>query len=117
LQNKANFRKAKINVNPYNTTDYENKSNWTLGKNKPNQTQLSAWSRFLEPGHREEKGHHDDCCHEQAPSWGKAKSAGQVGKHQGKTGDKQAVGQLCTNVLYKVARTGNGTHNCCVRYG
>jgi len=81
MQNKANFRKAKINVNPYNTTDYENKSNWTLGENKPNQTQLSAWSRFLEPGHREEKGHHDDCCHEQAPSWGKAKSAGQVGTY------------------------------------
>ena len=25
-----------MNVNPYNTTDYENKSNWTLGENKPN---------------------------------------------------------------------------------
>ncbi len=25
-----------MNVNPYNTTDYKNKSNWTLGKNKPN---------------------------------------------------------------------------------
>jgi len=24
-----------MNVNPYNTTDYENKSNWTLGENKP----------------------------------------------------------------------------------
>jgi len=36
MQNKANFRKAKMNVNPYNTTDYENKSNWTLGENKPN---------------------------------------------------------------------------------
>ena len=28
-----------MNVNPYNTTDYENKSNWTLGENKPKQTQ------------------------------------------------------------------------------
>jgi len=25
-----------MNVNPYNTTDYQNKSNWTLGENKPN---------------------------------------------------------------------------------
>ncbi len=25
-----------MNVNPYNTTDYKNKSNWTLGENKPN---------------------------------------------------------------------------------
>ncbi len=25
-----------MNVNPYNTTDYENKSDWTLGENKPN---------------------------------------------------------------------------------
>jgi len=25
-----------MNVNLYNTTDYENKANWTLGQNKPN---------------------------------------------------------------------------------
>jgi hypothetical protein len=25
-----------MNVNPYNTTEYENKSNWTLGESKPN---------------------------------------------------------------------------------
>ncbi len=25
-----------MNANPYNTTDYENNSNWTLGENKPN---------------------------------------------------------------------------------
>jgi len=25
-----------MNVNPYNTTDYENIANWTLGENKPN---------------------------------------------------------------------------------
>ena len=36
MQNKPNFRKAKMNVNPYISTDYENKSNWTLGQNKPN---------------------------------------------------------------------------------
>ncbi len=36
MQNKPNFRKSQMNVNPYNTTAYENKSNWTLGENKPN---------------------------------------------------------------------------------
>jgi len=25
-----------MNVTPYNTTNYENKSNWTPGENKPN---------------------------------------------------------------------------------
>ncbi len=25
-----------MNVNPYNTTDYENKPDWTLGESKPN---------------------------------------------------------------------------------
>ena len=25
-----------MNVSPYNTTDYENIANWTLGENKPN---------------------------------------------------------------------------------
>jgi len=36
MQNKPNFRKAQMNVNPYNTRYYENKSNWTLSENKPN---------------------------------------------------------------------------------
>jgi len=36
MQNKPNFRKSQMNVKSYNTTDYENKSNWTLGENKPN---------------------------------------------------------------------------------
>ena len=40
MQNKPNFQKSQMNVNPYNTTVYENNSNWTLGKNKPNQTQF-----------------------------------------------------------------------------
>ena len=34
------FPKSQMNVTPYNTTDYENKSNWTLGENKPKQTQF-----------------------------------------------------------------------------
>jgi hypothetical protein len=39
-----------MNVNLYNTTNYENISNWTLGKNKPNsnpiQTQTKPISRY-----------------------------------------------------------------------
>ncbi len=30
------FPKKSNDVNPYNTTDYERKRNWTLGENKPN---------------------------------------------------------------------------------
>jgi hypothetical protein len=49
MQNEANFRKSQMNVNLYNTTDYEEKSDWTLGENepktnpiKPNQSQLAG---------------------------------------------------------------------------
>jgi len=31
-----------MNVKSYNTTDYENKSNWTLGENKPNSNPIKA---------------------------------------------------------------------------
>jgi len=33
--------KSQMNVYPYNTTDYENKSNWTLSENKPNSNPIS----------------------------------------------------------------------------
>ncbi len=36
MQNKPNFQKSQMNANPYNTKDYERKSDWTLGENKPN---------------------------------------------------------------------------------
>ena len=36
MQNKPNFLKDQMNVSFFNTKDYENKSNWTLGENKPN---------------------------------------------------------------------------------
>ncbi len=36
MQNKPNFRKSQMNVNIYNTRDYERKRDWTLGENKPN---------------------------------------------------------------------------------
>jgi len=34
-----------MNVKSYNTTDYENKSNWTLGENKPNSNPIKPNSR------------------------------------------------------------------------
>ena len=36
MQNKPNFQNAQMNVTSLITVDYENKSNWKLGKNKPN---------------------------------------------------------------------------------
>ncbi len=36
MQNKPNFKKSQMNVKPYNTTDYENKWQWRVRKNKPN---------------------------------------------------------------------------------
>ena len=36
MQNKPNFRKSQMNANPYNTTDYENKWQRRVRKNKPN---------------------------------------------------------------------------------
>ncbi len=36
MQNKANLRKSQVNVNLYNTTDYEEKSGKDLWKNEPN---------------------------------------------------------------------------------
>jgi hypothetical protein len=36
MQNKPNFRKSQMNANTFTQEDYENKSNWTIGQNKPN---------------------------------------------------------------------------------
>jgi len=36
MQNKPNFRKSQMDVKLNISRDYENKSNWTLGENKPN---------------------------------------------------------------------------------
>ena len=37
-----------MNVNLYNTTDYENKTNWTLGENKPNSNPIKACPERIE---------------------------------------------------------------------
>ncbi len=36
MQNKPNYLRSQMNVKSYNTKDYENKHNWTIGENKPN---------------------------------------------------------------------------------
>ena len=42
MQNEPNFRKSQMNVNLYNTTDYENKWQRTLGENEPNTNPIKA---------------------------------------------------------------------------
>ena len=49
MQNKANFRKSQMNVKPYNTKDYENIANWTLGENKPNSKPIYPYRRGIKP--------------------------------------------------------------------
>ena len=41
LQNKANLVTPKVNVSFFYIKDYENKRDWTLGENKPKQTQFA----------------------------------------------------------------------------
>jgi len=45
MQNKANFRKSQMNVNLYNTTDYENKWQRRVRKYKPNSNPIKANSK------------------------------------------------------------------------
>jgi len=40
MQNKANFQKSQMNVTSFITKHYENINDWTLGENKPNQSQF-----------------------------------------------------------------------------
>jgi len=40
IQNKPNFQDTQMNLKFCEKMAYENKSNWTLGENKPNQTQF-----------------------------------------------------------------------------
>ena len=39
VQNKANLQKSQMDVKPNISRDYEKKSKWTLGENKPKQSQ------------------------------------------------------------------------------
>jgi len=42
MQNKPNFQDTQMNVNPYNTMEYENSSDWTIGQNKPNSNPIKS---------------------------------------------------------------------------
>ncbi|MHC4191314.1 MAG: hypothetical protein ACYSUB_16810 [Planctomycetota bacterium] len=59
MQNKANFRKSQVNVNLYNTTDYENKPNWTLGENEPKTNPIKA--NFKSPQTHQSSGKKKGC--------------------------------------------------------
>jgi len=48
MQNKPNFQKSQMNVNTYNTTEYENKRNWTLGQNKPNSNPIAERVKLMQ---------------------------------------------------------------------
>jgi len=51
MQNKPNLLKDQMNVSIFSQMAYENKHNWTLSENKPNQTQFQNTT----PKEREEK--------------------------------------------------------------
>ncbi len=40
MQNKANFKKVKLNVSTVNTKDYDQMDTWSIRKTKPIQSQL-----------------------------------------------------------------------------
>jgi len=42
MQNKPNFQKSQMNLSIFSKMAYENKSNWTLGQNKPNSNPIKA---------------------------------------------------------------------------
>jgi len=45
MQNKANLQREQMSTSLYEQKDYENKSNWTLGENKPKQSQFTFYRR------------------------------------------------------------------------
>ncbi len=45
MQNKPNLPKSQMNVNTYNTKNYENKRNWTIGESKPNSNPIKPNSQ------------------------------------------------------------------------
>jgi len=45
MQNKPNLRKSQMNLKFCKQTAYENKSNWTIGQNKPNSNPNKANSQ------------------------------------------------------------------------
>ncbi len=48
MQNKPNFQKSQMNVKPYNTKEYENKRDWTIGENKPNSNPIAKRVKLIQ---------------------------------------------------------------------
>jgi len=48
MQNKPNFRKSQMNVSFFYTKYYENISDWTLGENKPKQSQFAKRVKLMQ---------------------------------------------------------------------
>ena len=55
MQNKPNFRKSQMNVSIFSQMAYENKNDWTLGKNKPNSNPNKPNSNPNKPNLRKAK--------------------------------------------------------------
>ena len=49
MRNKPNLLDAQMNVKSFHAVDYENIANWTLGENKPNQTQFQTGRLLIDP--------------------------------------------------------------------
>jgi hypothetical protein len=49
MQNEPNFQKSQMNVNLYNTKDYDNKHDWTLGENEPKTNPIKANTNPIQP--------------------------------------------------------------------
>jgi len=49
MQNKPNFQNNKMNINSAIAKAYENKYDWTLGENKPNQSQFKPKNESNKP--------------------------------------------------------------------
>ncbi len=53
--NKANFQKAKMNVNKVLTKDYENMSNWAICENEPNFNPKQSQTNPIKPNFKGKK--------------------------------------------------------------
>ncbi len=55
MQNKAKFKKSQVSASSYITKEYGEKSNWTLGKNEPKQSQFQVSCQSSSGGQKKRK--------------------------------------------------------------
>ena len=48
MQNKPNLLDAQMNVSIFSKKAYENKSNWTIGENKPNSNPIAQGVKLMQ---------------------------------------------------------------------